>query len=190
MSGTSGETGKPGAGGTEAAKTENGAAGPKPPFHDGKPITQMDAAALREKLLADKDYVKDALSGDAKKANELAQLWQLERGEQPAASLPPETVADVAKQDLERAKLQRETVIDSIRKSAALPDDVADMIRNNTPVSATERHLAEQEKDRLIRDPEFRRKFLAGDREANTRFAVLGVILARPVAKEGTNAAA
>jgi hypothetical protein len=76
---------------------------------------------------------------------------------------------------------RREQVIDHLRTAADIPDPVADMIRQDTPVSAQERHLAEQERGRLLADPEFVKAWLGGRREARTHMALVDVILAGQV---------
>jgi hypothetical protein len=74
-----------------------------------------------------------------------------------------------------------EQIVSRLRNTADIDDDVADMIRNNTPVSADERLMAEQERGRLMADPVFVKAWLSGRRAERTRVALVDVILARPV---------
>jgi hypothetical protein len=74
-----------------------------------------------------------------------------------------------------------EQMVSRLRTTADIDDDVADMIRRNTPVSADERLMAEQERGRLMADPAFVKAWLSGRRAERTRVALVDVILARPV---------
>jgi hypothetical protein len=74
-----------------------------------------------------------------------------------------------------------EQIVSRLRTTADIDDDVADMIRKNTPVSADERLMAEQERGRLMADPVFVKAWLSGRRAERTRVALVDVILARPV---------
>jgi hypothetical protein len=81
----------------------------------------------------------------------------------------------------DEAMLLREQSIDYLRSRADLSDEVAEMIRQDTPVEPHERRRAEQERSKLFADQDFIKMYLAGNREAVTRLTLVNVILARPV---------
>ena len=74
-----------------------------------------------------------------------------------------------------------EQAIDFLRERADIPEQVADQLRKNMPVSAQEYRLAEQLKGKLFRDRSWVKKYLDGDREAATQIALVNVILSSRV---------
>jgi hypothetical protein len=94
------------------------------------------------------------------------------------ASLGPGAAAAAAARD----KLAIESTIDSMRNVVDISDDVANMIRNNTPVSAQEQKMAAQERSRLMNDPDFVKAYLGGNRAARQRMVLIDIITSRPTA--------
>jgi hypothetical protein len=136
------------------------------------PVDQMtpEQALARHREIMSAENMADwraaFAKGDIAKRDELAALHRIIEGATPQAS---------------EAALQREKFIDHLRSTADIPDEVADMIRHDTPVSAHERRMAEQERGRLMADPEFVKRWLAGHRAERRTMALVDVILARPV---------
>jgi hypothetical protein len=138
-------------------------------------LTREQALARHQQIMADptmEDWRAAFAKGDIAKREEFAALHRV------IEKLDPE---DLPATQEARAKLEREKVVDHLRSTADIPDPVADMIRNDTPVSAQERRLAEQERGKLMTDPDFVKQWLSGQRAARTRMTLVDVILARPV---------
>jgi hypothetical protein len=57
-------------------------------FYQGQPTSPAHAAEMRAVLMADKEFSKAVLAGDGAKSKQLANLWMIERGYQPAEPLP------------------------------------------------------------------------------------------------------
>lgn len=165
---------------TEAAAA-SAIASPQPGAAPEIPIANMtaeQALARHREIMSDPNKAewRDAFAkGDAAKRDELAQLHRIIEGATPENL---QATADA------RVALERERVIDHLRNTADIPEPVADMIRKDTPVSAHERRMAEQEKGRLLADPDFVKGWLAGKRDARSRMALVDVILARPAIRQ------
>lgn len=145
------------------------------------PIANMNAEqalARHREIMSDPNKAewREAFAkGDLAKRDELAQLHRIIEG------TTPENLQATAEA---RVVLERERVVDHLRNTADIPEPVADMIRKDTPVSAHERRMAEQERGRLMADPDFVKGWLSGKRDARTRMALVDVILARPVIRQ------
>jgi hypothetical protein len=129
------------------------------------------------------DFMDRAAKGDQDALNELAKVQKaIMNGVSviPGAGVNAGTDAAVAA--IERDKLAKEVVIDGLRRVADIPDAVADMIRNNTPVSREEKQRAAQEWDRLRSDVDWQRRYLSGDRDCRTQARLLDIIRAAPFA--------
>lgn len=81
----------------------------------------------------------------------------------------------------QREALTREQAIEDLRGRAFIGDDVAQQIRDNRAVTREERHLAEQHKASLFANPDWVRRYYAGDPRANTELAPALIVLASPV---------
>jgi hypothetical protein len=146
-----------------------------PPGPAPADMTREQALARHQQIMSDPamdDWRAEFVKGDTTKREELAALHR--RIEQ----LDPENLAGT---QAARVALEREKFVDHVRNTADIPEPVADMIRNDTPVSAREHRMAEQERGRLLADPKFRTAWLAGERDAKTRLALVDAVLARPV---------
>ncbi len=150
-------------------------------------VTREAALAERSRLLADSAWKAAFENGSAAHVEQMKSLlttagrglFQFGQGVNPAAlgDLAAQAEGDRAA----RAALDSERVVDTLRRDADIPDAVLDMVRTNAPVTAFERQKAEQERGRLMRDQTFLEKFNKGEREARSRWAILNIILARPV---------
>jgi hypothetical protein len=133
-------------------------------------MTPDQAIGRISELKGNEEWRQSFLAGDISKRDEWAKLHEAaNRFDAP----------DVVKES--KAKLEREQIVDQMARTADISDDVKAMVINNTAVTAHERNLAEQEKAKLLADPEWTRSWLAGNRAARTRMVLVNVILARPV---------
>ena len=144
------------------------------PAADMVPIESMTAEQATARLAAVKADPKwrDAfLKGDGKATGEHAALVRVifADGGDPKIQAQAETFR------------QRESLVNYYRSRAAIPDAVADMVMNDTPVTAVEAERAEQEWQRLKADPAWVTKLMSGDREARTQKTLIDIIKARPV---------
>lgn len=151
-------------------------------------VTREAALAERSRLLALPDWRAAFESGSAEHVATMKELltvagrglWNFGVGVNSAA-LGGDLAAQAEGDRAARAALDSERVVDVLSRDAEIPDAVLDMVRNNTPVTAFERQKAEQERGRLMRDQIFVDKLQKGDREARSRWAILSIIMARPV---------
>jgi hypothetical protein len=154
---------------------------------DPAAMSRTEALAERTRLLADPNWKAQFESGSKPHVEQMKSLlttagrglFQFGQGVNPAVlgDLAAQAEGDRAA----HAALEAERVVDTLRQTADIPDDVADMVRNNTPVSAAERTWAESQKRLLMRDQTFLERFNKGEREAVSRWTILAIILARPV---------
>jgi hypothetical protein len=81
-----------------------------------------------------------------------------------------------------REMLDRENVVTAMRRQADIPDDVAAIIRNRTPITRAEKEMADGEKRRLFADAEWVKQYMSGNRAARSRMAIINIIAAAPTA--------
>jgi hypothetical protein len=148
---------------------------------EGQFITPSHAAEMRATLLADKEFSKSALNGDAEKQQRLASLLLLSKGYQPGAGANPQGVADVAAQATERAILEQERVADTWGRHIRLtPQSRMELARG---LCTREQHdTAVAELDKMKRDPAFGRRVTSGDRDAIDAWSRMNLIAAMRVA--------
>jgi hypothetical protein len=167
---------------TDAASGASGTAGepgasallPAAPATEAQ-LTREAAYAKRGELLKDPQFRERYLKGGAE---EQRQMREVISG---MTRFDLENVNDAA---VARQAAERELAIDGLRRTADISDEVAQQIRDQSPVSRDEFKKAEQEKKRLMSDKEFVTKWLAGDRAARTRMALVSVILGSRIADE------
>jgi hypothetical protein len=146
-------------------------------------MTPAQAMARHQQIMSDPDMTEWRESwrnGDLAKRDEFAQLHAVMS--RPDPDKP--AVANVSAAAAAEIALHREQVIDHLRSTADIPEPVADMIRKDMPVTAHERRMAEQERGRMLADPDFVKSWLSGKRDARSRMALVDVILARPVIRQ------
>jgi hypothetical protein len=136
-------------------------------FYQGQPITPETAGTTRATLMADPEFAKAALGGDKEKQQQLAALWQLERGRQPA---PPASEGDVQVQTLDRMEQQRAAHVSALRHTADFTESQINEMVNLRPVPAAEKEYHLRELAKLQRDQGAVKAYLSGDREMATRF--------------------
>jgi len=71
--------------------------------------------------------------------------------------------------------------IEALRGMGIHEENVARSVLDGSPVSAEERNQASIAKDRLMKDVDWTKKYLAGDGEARRQMGLLNVILTRSV---------
>jgi hypothetical protein len=139
---------------------------------------RAEGHAERQALLSDVKFREAFARGDPDAVTKMrSALAKVQRYDFAGNALPED-------QQKAREFAEREGLIDAMKRVADINDDVANMIRNQTPVSAAERKLAEQEMARLKADREFCKKYFDGSRAERTRMTLLNVILSAPVAAE------
>ena len=143
---------------------------PAPP--PASSLTREQAAAQIESLKADREWTDRYLKGGAAELKQMRELTQR----------VTTSTGDLAADQDARLVAQREQQIATWQRTADLPPAVVDQLRNQSPVSRQEYDRASQEKARLMRDKEWTKKLLDGDREANTRWALVNIILGSRVA--------
>lgn len=138
---------------------------------NGHPWSPQMAETRRNELMANAEYVKAALGGDEEKQGELRDLYMIQRGMTPGASLrPPENVDDVIARMTEteiRRELQREASWRD-RVAPSTPQEMAEFERGEATTS--QKHAARQFIERAKSDPSFRAKLLSGDMQARSHW--------------------
>jgi len=147
---------------------------------NGQPMSPEAAGQLRAERLADPKYAEAARNGDMEKARELAALWQLERGREPATNAPQD-VAGVVAQMSEREMADNRRRVDTwaglIQMTPERRAEIERMVATEENVAAAKREL-----ERMKRDDVFRRKVLANDMDAVDRWSRMNLIASmRPV---------
>jgi len=131
--------------------------------------TPEGAMQQRDRLMADEAYRADYLKGDPAKVAEITGLYQ-------TATKQPTPAAEADS----RLQIAREQQLDAWSRTADIPPAVADMVRNNAPVSEHEKRLATAEKQRLFQDKDWIKRYLDGGRAERSRMAMISIILAAP----------
>jgi hypothetical protein len=140
------------------------------------PLTPEQAQARLTQLKSDPDQAswrEKFAKGDIAARDEFAKLHEAmyrPNGDKP----PAETAHEAA---------QREQFIDGLRVYD-VPQEVLQMVRDNTPVSAEERQLAEQRLHQWKSDKAWLTRWFSGDRQTAREFKILNVILGRPVIQQ------
>jgi hypothetical protein len=124
-----------------------------------------DAMLAKSQRLADPAWRDKYVAGDVGCKAEMDALMQALTPKRPQPTDPTSA----------------EQAIDFLRERADIPENVADQIRNNEPVTFQERRLAEQMRAKLFRDKSWVQRYLDGDREAATQIALINVILSSRV---------
>lgn len=150
------------------------------------PTTVAEAWAERARLLSDPEWRAAFEKGDPAKRVEMNRVMssgtQWGFGETVnIADFGPKVAEQVAAQRAEQVAVIREQQIDDMRTRAAIPEDVAKMVREGSPVSAAEKRLAQEERDRLLNDADFVKRLRTGDSAAQSRWALLQIIRAAPL---------
>jgi hypothetical protein len=135
-------------------------------------LTREQATARLEQVKQDPEWLTAFARGEKGQLDEHAKL---------IGSITKLDLENMAATETARAALERQQVVDHLRKTADIPDGVARMVVENSSVTAAERQLAEQERSRLMADQAWVKEWLSGSRAARTRLALVDVILARPV---------
>jgi hypothetical protein len=133
-------------------------------------LTPEAAAARLDAIKADPAWREAFAKGDIKATGEHAELFRVIYSD-----------ADGPTKEAAQARVERESLVNYYRSVAHISDDVAKMVVEDSPVSADERQRAELEWQRLKGDPEWVRKWLAGDRQARTQKTLIDIIMARPI---------
>jgi hypothetical protein len=153
---------------------------------DAPPVTPSDAWAARARHLTDPEWKAAFEKGDPAKRTEMNRImssgirWGFGENTN-LANFDPKVAEQVAAQRADQVAVLREQTIDDMRTRAAIPDDVAKMVREGQPVTAAEKRLASEERDRLFADAEWTKRWRAGDREAQSQLALLQIIRAAPL---------
>ncbi|HUI12555.1 MAG TPA: hypothetical protein VL048_03685 [Xanthobacteraceae bacterium] len=150
------------------------------------PMTPAEAFAQRARLLSDPAWKAAFERGDPAKRIEMARVlnsgvrWSI--GESLNLNdLSPKIAEEISTQRAAQVAAFRETQVDDLRVKAAIPEEVAAMVRAGTPVSAEEARMAQEERDRLMQDVDFVKRLNANDSAALSRWKILQVIRSAPI---------
>jgi hypothetical protein len=150
-------------------------------------MTPAEAWARRSQMSRDPAFLDRLRRGDVAARDELSKI---ERGVAGGMSFhgSPDVLKglgpDVVAAGEARARVEIENGIDAVRRVADIGNDVAEMVRNQTSVSAEEKRLASLRWDTLRADDEFVTRLFRGDRAARTQKTLIDIILAAPLAAE------
>lgn len=150
------------------------------------PATVADVWAERARLVTDPEWKAAFEKGDPAKRTEMNRVmssgarWGFGETVNPA-DFCPQIAEQVAAQRADQVAVLREQAIDDMRTRAAIPEDVAKMVREGKPVAAHEKRWAAEERDRLFADGEWVKRWRAGDRAAQSELALLQIVRAAPV---------
>jgi hypothetical protein len=150
--------------------------GTPPPATDAQ-LTREAAYTRRGELMADPKWRESYLKGDPEKQKQMREI---------ISGMTKFDLENVGEAITARQAAEREMTIDSLRRTSDISDEVAQQIRDQSPVSWNEFKKAEQEKKRLMGDVEFVKQWLAGNRAARTRMALVSVILGSRITDEAT----
>jgi len=141
---------------------------PEPPIYwNGQPWSRESAAAQRQELANNADYVRALLDGDVAKQKEMAALYQIERGVAPTPRAS--SAEDVEAQMQSRAQAAAEQHGAALRAQADFTDEQIHTIVGQRPILADERQWHINQLNRLKQDKEFVRRYLDGDRDAGLK---------------------
>jgi hypothetical protein len=151
-------------------------------YHDGQPYSRESAAAALAAFDADADRVKAALGGDVAKQQERAAYWMMSRGHAPGGV--PAVASDaggIAQQMTERDQQIHEAKLDAFAKHTRMTPELRAQFSRR--LATQEQHdFAVAERERLLRDPDFRAKVFNGFADETDRWVKIVQAAAAPVA--------
>jgi hypothetical protein len=133
------------------------------------PTTPEQWEARRVDLIGDPKFRDAYMKGDPEAVARMKEVH---------AALNPKV--DEATQE-GRDYARRMAGLTYLKVKADLPDEVWDAVARNAPVPLHEHQKALQAKERFMRDKEMVRRYLDGDRDANTHLTTINLILAARV---------
>jgi len=151
-------------------------------WHQGQPISRDGAVAALAAFDADEAKVKAAIGGDISAQQERRDLWMLARGMQPGAvPATPQDAGAVAQQMSEREEAIHEAKLDAFGKHVRMTPELR--MQFSRRLATQEQHdFAVAERERLLRDPDFRSKVFAGFADETDRWIKIVQAAAAPVA--------
>jgi hypothetical protein len=155
----------------------------------GATLTMEAARATIETRKADKEFYKRLNAPDPEVKSAALREWH----ELHQAAYPPppeitlESIKDLpANHELRRQAERMNSGIAALLQQADLTPAMQEEIARQQPIAAAEQQAARDEIARLKRDKAWVRKYLDGDREANTRFTRLHQVISLPTAAGAT----
>src|SRR5215472_11218700 len=151
-------------------------------YFEGQPYSMESAAAALKAFDADADRVKAAIGGDVAKQQERAALWQMARGHQPGGPVAtPSDPNGVQQQMSDRDQQIHEAKLDAFAKVTRMTPELR--MQFSRRLASQEQHdFAVAERERLLRDPEFRAKVFNGFADETDRWIKIVQAAAAPVA--------
>lgn len=159
--------------------------GSPPPGGAPPPMSRGEAITRLENLRHNADFVARLARGDTDARQQEAQLTQaighvsLTVGNTVDPSAISKELIDAT---ASREMLDRENVVTSMRRLADIPDDVAAVIRNRTPITRAEKAMAENRRQILFADAEWVKQYMSGNRAARSQMAIISIIKGAPTA--------
>jgi hypothetical protein len=151
-------------------------------YFEGQPYSRDSAAAALAAFDADADRVKAALGGDIAKQQERAAYWSMVRGIQPGGvPAMPADGTGVAQQMTERDQQIHEAKLDAFARHTRMTPELRAQFSRR--LATQEQHdFAVAERERLLRDPDFRARVFAGYADETDRWVKIVQAAAAPVA--------
>lgn len=131
----------------------------------GDAITTADDASVRiDQLKADPQFMDRIKAGDPAAFAKHTKLWRIQHGMTPTPQ-PPQHSGDVMEQMQGRALHLAEQLQEQLLDTGIGPEGVYQYM-NSRPIPLAEKEFHEREIRRLKSDPEWVKKYLAGNLEA------------------------
>jgi hypothetical protein len=153
------------------------------------PLSVDDALATIEIRKSDKGFYKRLTAPDPEvKGAALREWYALHEQAYPRPPTPTlESIKDLpANHELRRQAERMNSGLAALLQQADLTPQMQEEIRRQQPIAAGEQQAARDEIARLKRDKAWVRRYLDGDREANTRFTRLHQVISLPTARTPT----
>lgn len=143
-------------------------------------LTPAQATARLSELQGDPDWVKAYLAGSGPKRAEFTKLTEL-------ASRVDKIDRQIAGTDHGSSEWLDREYRDGVQTAQLLRDggvhepDIARQVISNEAVAQAEHDAAKVARDRLMKNPEFVRKYLSGEGEAVRQMTLLNVVITREI---------
>jgi hypothetical protein len=158
-----------------------------------EPALPRDAAgavAMRERLMADSEWVKSSNTDESKRSLAGYLRWVAGGNDPDRWAKPPEVVGDVHAQASDRAVQAAEQHAAAINKQFDVTPRQQFEILSRRPVYQAEKDKAANDFEKNVRDAAYMQRWRDGDRVARTEMYLLNAIKAAPVARSVEDTAA
>jgi hypothetical protein len=148
-----------------------------------------DARAAIDARKSDKEFYKRLTAPDPEVKGAALREWDAlhKQAYPPPPEISLESIKDLpANHELRRQAERMNSGLAALLQQADLSPQMQEEIRRQQPIAAAEQQAARDEIARLKRDKAWVRRYLDGDREANTRFTRLHQVISLPTAVSAT----